>query len=117
MGREGKRWASLQEPHYAQTTQRRAGIQDRQGLLRPRRPRSASCRHGLALLGAHDGEKKKKRFGRGQRVTRGIPFRGVRSTVIPAQAGIYSLLQPSQTLRTPEFLRLETLSRYVFRSV
>src|SRR5215211_1849618 len=117
MGREGKRWASLQEPHYAQTTQRRAGIQDRQGLLRPRRPRSAPRRHGLALLGAHDGETPALRFRRGHQVIRGISFRGVRSTVIPAQAGIYSLLQPLQTLRRPEFLRLETLSRYVFRSV
>ena len=43
-----------QRPHDAQTTQRRAGVQDRQNLLRPRRARSAPRRHGLALLGAHD---------------------------------------------------------------
>src|SRR5215217_9193786 len=114
MGREGKRWASPQGPHDAQTTQRRAGVQDRQGLLRPRRPRSAPRRLGLALLGAHDGETPALRFRRVQQVIRRISFRGIRTTVIPAQAGIYSLLQPSQTLRTPEFLRLETLSRYVF---
>jgi hypothetical protein len=38
-------------------------------------------------------------------------------SVIPAQAGIHALPQPSQTLRPPEFLRLETLTRNASRFV
>ena len=53
-----------QRPHDAQTTQRRAGVQDRPNLLRPCRARSAPRRHGLALLGAHDRETPALRFRR-----------------------------------------------------
>src|SRR5918993_2294290 len=121
MGREGKRWASPQGPHYAQTTQRRARVQDRQGLLRPRRARSAPRRYGLELLGAHDGETPALRFRRTSRVIRRITSRGERSPQHDrhsrASGNPRIFLKRLQTLRPPELLRLETLSRYVFRSL
>src|SRR5215217_4469033 len=85
MGREGK---SPQGPYDAQTTQRRAGVQDRQGLLRSLRARSAPRQHGLALLGAHDMYTPALRFRRVQQVVRRTVYDLPSMTVIPARAGI-----------------------------